>query len=194
MLKGPRPTSRRWLHLLPLVSVLLGACGDDAKSEDGPGSPQSPPAVSNPMPEEAQRFVDQGNTAQREGRYNEALVFYQDAMALAPDHPVPQFGGLMVALAVGDATLAESLRKRLEVTGHDLLAMLGTEGTMGEGPADLSGDPHSGGGDPPIWSPDDHPHPSGQHGTRFRPRPLEAGQVNPERSYRPLTHRGPETH
>ena len=98
------------------------------------------------MPEEAQRLVDQGNTAQREGRYVEALAFYQDAMGLAPEHPVPQFGSLMAALAVGDSALAQSLRKKLEVTGPDLLAMLGSGEPMGEAPADPSGDPHSAAG------------------------------------------------
>ncbi len=38
----------------------------------------------------------------------------------------------MAAMAVGDTALARSLREKLEVTGPELLAMLGPEG-MGDG-------------------------------------------------------------
>jgi hypothetical protein len=132
---------RRWLALLPLVGLLLGGCGAGDGREDRSESPQDLPPASNPMPREAQEFVDQGNTAQREGRYPEALAFYQEAMTLAPKHPVPQFGGLMAALAVGDSALAESLREKLELTSPDLLAMLGSGGPMGEEPMAQPGDP-----------------------------------------------------
>lgn len=85
-----------------------------------------------------QELVDQGNDAQREGRYEEALGFYRQAMAEDPEHPVPQFGALMVALATGQSALADTLSGKLTQTAPELLAMLNTDGSMG-------GDPHSGG-------------------------------------------------
>jgi len=87
--------------------------------------------ASQPLSDQAQLLVNQGNTAQRDGRYTEALEFFTQALEIHPNHPVPQFGSLMAAMALGDTALARSLREKLEVTGPDLLAMLGPGGGMG---------------------------------------------------------------
>jgi tetratricopeptide (TPR) repeat protein len=101
------------------------------------------------MTEVVQDLVNRGNDAQREARYGDALALYQEAIDSDPEHPVPQFGALMAALALGESELAESLREKLEVSAPELLAMLNPGGGMG----DQAGDPHAGvAGMPPDLS------------------------------------------
>lgn len=118
------------MALLPLVG-----CG--GSNGDAPGA-QSGGQVSNPLSAEAQDLVNQGNLAQREGRYEEALDLFTQALELQPDHPVPQFGSLMAATAVGDTALVRTMRENLAVTGPELLEMLGPGGAMGGSPHDPS--------------------------------------------------------
>lgn len=119
-----------------LVSGLLLIVGCSG-GEDMPGNSgqAEPPTAAPPMSAEAQELVDQGNAAQRDGDFQAALALYREGMALVPGHPVPQFGGLMAALALGETTLADSLRSLLEVTAPELVAMLGQGNAMGGGPA-----------------------------------------------------------
>ncbi|MCJ7628223.1 MAG: hypothetical protein MUO50_07520 [Longimicrobiales bacterium] len=132
-MKGFGLSARRWLALGMVAALPLLGCGGSGE-ESLPA--QDGPVASQPLSEQAQLLVSQGNAAQREGRYAEALGFFGQALDLHPNHPVPQFGSLMAAMAVGDTALARSLREKLEVTGPDLLAMLGPEGGMGGmGPA-----------------------------------------------------------
>jgi hypothetical protein len=100
------------------------------------------PSAAEPMSAEVQSFVNQGNEAQRAGEYETALDFYRQGMELAPDHPVPQFGALMAAMALGEDALADSLTQRLAVTSPELLAMLNPDGSMGGG---MPENPHAGG-------------------------------------------------
>ncbi|MGW8266824.1 MAG: hypothetical protein ACWGSQ_10670 [Longimicrobiales bacterium] len=100
------------------------------------------PAAAQPMSAPVQEFVDQGNEAQRAGDYEAALGFYREAMELASDHPVPQFGALMAAMAMGEEALVDSLTRKLEVTSPELLAMLNPDGSMGGG---MPQNPHAGG-------------------------------------------------
>ena len=94
-----------------------------------------------------QELVTQGNDAQREGRYVDALDFYREAMAGEPNHPVPQFGALMAALALGETALADSLKGTLAESSPELLTMLNTDGGMG---SEMGGaDPHAGMGGMP---------------------------------------------
>jgi hypothetical protein len=93
------------------------------------------------MSPEVQNLVNQGNEAQRAGEYEAALGFYRQAMEIAADHPVPQFGALMAAMALGEDALADSLAERLAVSAPDLLAMLNPDGSMGGMPQN----PHAGG-------------------------------------------------
>lgn len=94
------------------------------------------------MSAEVQELVNEGNEAQRAGDFEGAMAAYDAAMALDPDHPVPQFGALMVALATGDEVLTDSLSRRLQESAPELLAMLNPDGTMGAG---MPGNPHEGG-------------------------------------------------
>lgn len=134
------------LLLVPAAAVLTACGGEDGQEGEGASSPagQDVPAAAQPMSEEAQSFVDQGNEAQREGRYEEALGLYREGMEADPEHPVPQFGALMASMALGDTALADSLRVRLARTSPDLLDMLNPDGSMGAG----MGDPHTGAGAP----------------------------------------------
>lgn len=121
----------RWLKMGTLATVLLtlSACGgDSAPAEGGQAGAQL-------LSDEAQALVAQGNEAQRSGRYEEALEDFSKALELHPNHPVPQFGTLMAAAAVGDTALARSMREKLEETGPELLEMLGPAGAMGQGGA-----------------------------------------------------------
>ena len=128
MLKGFEVSAKVCL-MFGVFSVLpLAGCG--GTSEEAPPG-QEVQVVSQPLSEGAQILVDQGNTAQREGRYTEALDFFGQALEMHPNHPVPQFGSLLAATAVGDTTLAKALREKLAVTGPELLGMLGPEGGMG---------------------------------------------------------------
>lgn len=107
------------------------------------------------MGPELQALVDRGNAAHRAGNYTEALETYEEAMELDPEHPIPQFGALMAAMAAGDTALAESLSTKLETSAPELLGMLKSNGSMGGMPAD----PHAGGqgampgGMPPMGDP-----------------------------------------
>jgi hypothetical protein len=94
------------------------------------------------MSEEVQGFVNQGNEAQRVGDFEEALEAYRAAMELDPEHPVPQFGALMVAMATGDEALRDSLSQRLQETAPELLSMLNPDGSMG---SEMPANPHGGG-------------------------------------------------
>jgi hypothetical protein len=100
------------------------------------------PAAAQPMSAEVQELVNQGNEAQRAGNYSTALGLYREAMELAADHPVPQFGALMAAMALGEQALADSLTRKLEATSPELLAMLSPDGSMGGG---MPANPHAGG-------------------------------------------------
>ena len=164
----------RGIAALSLSTLVLTGCGGQ---EDAPV--QDLPPAAQPMAEEVQRLVDLGNTAQREGRYDEALETYKEAMKLAPDHPVPQFGGLMAAMAVGDASFADSLRALLEVSAPDLVAMLGPGNAMG-GDQSMPANPHGGsegamptapsmGGSAAGALPPDHPSQTTAQGDTTRP-------------------------
>lgn len=101
------------------------------------------------MSPEVQDLVDRGNEAQRAGSYEEALGFYSAAVELAPEHPVPQFGALMAAIALGDEAMVDSLSERLQNTAPELLSMLNPDGSMGGGtPSDLHTQGMSGGRPP----------------------------------------------
>ena len=120
--------------LFLLSGLFLAACAErrgDQEEGGGAGPGESPGA--QPLSAEAHDFLDRGNDAQREGRYGDALALYRQAMELAPDHPVPQFGVYMAATAVGDSALADSLRAKLEVSSPDLLEMMHPGGGMGGG-------------------------------------------------------------
>lgn len=119
--------------------MLTGCGGGDGAGEGGEGGI---PAAAQEMSPPVQEFVDQGNAAQRAGDYAAALGFYREAMELASDHPVPQFGALMAAMAIGDQALVDSLTRKLEVTSPELLAMLNPDGSMGGG---MPPNPHAGG-------------------------------------------------
>jgi len=119
--------------ILALAVLSFAACGRDEGTQDRPGADTDPAAGAQPMADQVQEFVDQGNAAQREGRYADALYVYRKAMELAPEHPVPQFGSLMAAMALGDSALADSLRAKLRVSSPELLGMLNPDGSMGGG-------------------------------------------------------------
>jgi hypothetical protein len=121
--------------------LTLAACGGQGK-ESASGDPEGMPAAAQPMSADVQSFVNQGNDAQRSGEYEAALAFYQQGMELAPEHPVPQFGALMAAMALGEEALADSLSDMLAVTSPELLAMLNPDGSMGGG---MPANPHAGG-------------------------------------------------
>lgn len=111
-------------------SLLLAACGGKDKEGNSMGGEALSPGA-QPLAEDVQALVNQGNEAHRGGRYADALGFYRQAMEGAPGHPVPQFGALMAALALGDSVLADSLRAQLRGTAPELLDMLHPDGSMG---------------------------------------------------------------
>lgn len=144
MLKGNTRSSGTGFGLLVfgvLGSGLLsmtGCGGGEAGSEAEGGAP----AAAQPMSAQVQGLVDQGNTAQRAGDYPAALAHYRAAMEHAPAHPVPQFGALMAATALGEEALVDSLTALLAESSPDLLAMLNPDGSMGGG---MPANPHAGG-------------------------------------------------
>lgn len=149
-MRGFERFTRRGLVLAAfLFTPLLGCSGG---SEDT--SPdQMPPRSSSALSERAQALVNDGNAAQRDGRYSDALDLFGQALEIHPDHPVPQFGSLMAAMAVGDTALAASLREKLETTGPELLEMLGPGGTMGGMQPGSPGSAHVPGGAMPPGHP-----------------------------------------
>jgi len=147
-------------RLTVLAFSLLAMIGCAGESQDGPDSANQGevPAAAQPMSGEVQDLVNRGNEAQRSGDYQGAMELYQEAMAMAPDHPVPQFGGLMAAMAMGDQALTDSLSAILQETSPELLAMLNPDGSMGGG---MPANPHAGGmpgSAPPMEGlPEGHP-------------------------------------
>ncbi|MFC1659933.1 hypothetical protein ACFL3S_00525 [Gemmatimonadota bacterium] len=141
-------------RVLTVAAIILGSVGCGGEAEGGPGTSQGreglPPAARE-MSSEVQDLVNQGNTAQREGRYQEALAFYQQAMEGDLEHPVPQFGALMASMALGDSALARTLREKLQVSSPELVAMLSSDGGMGGQMAD----PHDAGEAMPQATPGD---------------------------------------
>ncbi len=117
---------------LILGLAVLAGCGSEG-GESGETTSEPMPPAAQPMAPEVQDFVNQGNEAQRAGEYDAALDFYRQAMARDPEHPVPQFGALMAAMATGNEALADSLTQKLEATSPELLAMLRPDGSMGGG-------------------------------------------------------------
>ena len=140
--------ARAWLVLLMVVgSGNLLACaqgsGDSQPGQDTGGGSQ-------PLSDEAQLLVSQGNVAQRGGQYQEALGHFQQVLEMYPEHPVPQFGTLLAAMALGDSSLVQEMRKKLATSGPELLNMLGPGSTMGDG---MPGAGHM----PPGALPEGHP-------------------------------------
>ena len=128
MLKGFRLSLSRLVPFVTFATLLVSGCG--GSSEDAPPD-QEGPTASQPLSDQAQLLVDQGNASQREGRYTDALDSFSQALDIHPDHPVPQFGSLLAAMALGDTALTQSLREKLEVSGPELLEMLGPGTGMG---------------------------------------------------------------
>lgn len=127
------------LAILGLIT--LGACSGGEGAGSAPADADQLPPAAQPMTPEVQALVNQGNEAQRAGEYEAALGFYRQAMEAAEDHPVPQFGALMAAMALGKESLADTLAEKLAVSAPDLLAMLNPDGSMGGMPQN----PHAGG-------------------------------------------------
>ncbi len=128
MLKELGFSASGWVLIGTLVALPMLGCGGNG--EEGLPATDGQTA-SQPLSDQAQLLVNQGNAAQREGRYTDALDSFGQALDIHPDHPVPQFGSLLAAMALGDTALTRSLREKLEVSGPDLLGMLGPGGGMG---------------------------------------------------------------
>ncbi|NNM05870.1 MAG: tetratricopeptide repeat protein [Gemmatimonadetes bacterium] len=133
-----------------LTALPFVGCG---RSDNEGGPAEENQAGSLPLTEEAQLLVDQGNAAQREGRYSDALEAFGGAMEIHPNHPVPQFGSLMAAMALGDTALVESLKVKLQTTGPELLEMLGPSGAMGGTAPGMPGAGHTPQGSMPPGHP-----------------------------------------
>jgi hypothetical protein len=153
VLKGSELNSKKNLTVLILCAAMAVGCGgSDEASATGDQGPM--PAAARPMSEEVQALVSEGNEAQRAGAFDQALTAYRAAMELDSEHPVPQFGALMVAMATGNEALSDSLTQLLQTSAPELVSMLSPEGSMGGG---MPADPHGGdmpggmpGGAPPL--------------------------------------------
>lgn len=131
----------RSLAWAALLAFPVFGCGGEV-GEDTPTLEEQ--AGAQTLSEEAQLLVDQGNSALREERFEDALALFGQVLTIHPDHPVPQFGELMAATAVGDTALAIAMREKLAITGPELLEMFGPEGA-GMGGAVSSGHMPTGG-------------------------------------------------
>jgi hypothetical protein len=135
-------TNRTLLTALALMGLVMGGCGnDEAPPAEGPDQGGMPAAAAL-MSAEVQDLVNQGNEAQRDGNFEEAMDHYRSAMERDPEHPVPQFGALMAAMALGDEALVDTLSQQLQQSAPELLAMLNPDGSMGGG---MPANPHAGG-------------------------------------------------
>jgi hypothetical protein len=111
--------------------MAVGCGGSDEASATGDQGPMS--AAARPMSEEVQALVNEGNEAQRAAEFDQALTAYRAAMELDSEHPVPQFGALMVAMATGNEALSDSLTQLLQTSAPELVSMLTPDGSMGGG-------------------------------------------------------------
>jgi len=124
--------------LIMAPTALLGCSGEEQAGADAAREGMS--AAAQPMGSEAQELVNRGNEALRAANYQGAMELFQEAMGLIPGHPVPQFGALMAAMALGDESMTDSLSAILQETSPALLAMLRPDGSMGGG---MPANPHA---------------------------------------------------
>ena len=123
---------RASMAALVMASAGVMSCGDGKDADDKVplGSAEAAPATSgmaglnaesaSAMTADAQAALDAGNAAYRTKDYTAALVEYEKAARLAPQHPAPWFGIYMVApvrkdTRAADAALAE-IRRRSDAT------------------------------------------------------------------------------
>jgi hypothetical protein len=112
-----RPSASLFLSLLLCVQV----------SPQGPAASQPPPSVVRPDPKRAQKYVDQGDKAAAEGKFDEALLSYEDAARYAP-----QEGYI---LERGAALRSKLVRAYVEAAERDALAGRLTQATLELGTA-----------------------------------------------------------
>ena len=128
------PTSpRSFIIAAPLCVVFLtSACG----KADAPGRPSTKAvgaevptdgvqaqADGTGLPIDAKTALDFGNTAYREKRYDDALLSYRAAAAVAPEHAAPWFGLYMVAGAMKNTALADSAMARVKALSENPAAL-----------------------------------------------------------------------
>ena len=150
VVKGRRVFRKAGFPAFMLGVLGLTGCGGSQDSAPSAENQEAIPPAAAVMSAEVQAFVDQGNEAQREGNFEAAMSAYRAAMELDPQHPVPQFGALMVAMATGDEALTDSLSQLLQASSPELMAMLNPDGSMGAG---MPANPHGSGmpgGMPPV--------------------------------------------
>ncbi len=123
---------------LLLSALFLIGCGGGGEGNTG----ETPGEGPVPLTPRVQELVNQGNAAHRAADYQAALGYFTDALAEQPDHPVPQFGAVMAAMAVGDQAMVDSLSAKIQETSPELLGMLNAQGRMGAGMP--GGAPHAG--------------------------------------------------
>lgn len=128
---------RSWAFpaILAAVVPLSISCADggDAAQEGGgsSGAAQQAPAVN--LPPEVMALVDSANALVRADLHEEALELYREAIAQAPDSPIPWFGVSMVARELGNTALADSAQAVLDgAAGREATMSPHTE-TMPEG-------------------------------------------------------------
>lgn len=83
----------------PKIPLAQGPVTDSARSVE---------AAHGVIGPAARAALDSGNAFYRKKDYTEALVHYQSASALAPQHPAPFFGIYMVGRAINNRAMADS--------------------------------------------------------------------------------------
>lgn len=128
------PTSpRSFIIAAPLCVVFLtSACGKsdeparpstNAVRAEAAAAGSQAQADGTGLPIDAKTALDYGNAAYREKRFDDALVSYRAAAAVAPDHAAPWFGLYMVAGAMKNAALADSAMARVKAISENPAAL-----------------------------------------------------------------------
>lgn len=129
---GVRQTGRLARRTLSVFAamIVIGACGKDAEetAQLPPGhpplaSPGQTSGSSATIGGEAKVALDSGNALYRAKAFDLALDQYRRAASLAPAEGAPLFGMFMVASAMNDSTLADSVRTVMRARGQAAPAM-----------------------------------------------------------------------
>jgi hypothetical protein len=124
----------RWSAVVMMGAVALAGCNGGNDAERQPLDRDAMAEARAGWTPEYGELVDRGNTAYRDGRYDEAADAYYEATALNPDVAAGWFGVHMAELARGNQDEADEALLRAEALTPGL--GMGHPGMPGDSPHD----------------------------------------------------------
>ena len=118
--------NRTYSVVFVVVLSLSYSCtgtGDSSQEQSEPAPEMAVQEAVATLPPAVMALVDSANALVRADRHEEALNLYREAIAAAPESPIPWFGVSMVARQMGNTALVDSAQAVLD-------AAAGREETM----------------------------------------------------------------